>query len=103
MPAKCNTPRPTTRCTAARASPLSRPNPNFESSVPVSMYSWVCASTPGVTRTCTCGAGLGRRFVVAVEHDAIGREAGRQRDVELAAGGDVEVQALLVHEPRHRE
>ncbi len=32
-----------------------RVKPNFERSVPVSMNSWVCASTPGVTRTSTSG------------------------------------------------
>ena len=32
----------------------------------------------------------------------VGREAGVQRDVQLAAGRDVEVEALLGDEPRHR-
>ena len=32
----------------------------------------------------------------------IGGHAGRQRDVQLAAGGDVEQQPLLVGEPGHR-
>ena len=59
----------TTRVTAASASPLSSPNPNFESSVPVSMNSCVCASTPGVTRTWSAGdRGTGcRETVDAIE------------------------------------
>ena len=43
------------RSTAARASPLPRLKPNFESSCPVAMYSWVWACTPGVTRRRTSG------------------------------------------------
>ena len=48
------------------------------------------------------GAQLVGRLVVAVEHDALGREPGVQRDVQLAAGRDVEVEALLGDEARHR-
>ena len=48
----------TTRSAASRARRRwRRAKPNFESSAPVSMYSCVCASTPGVTRTSTRGAG----------------------------------------------
>ena len=43
------------------------------------------------------------RLVVAVQHEAVGGHAGRERDVELAAGGHVEVHALLVGQPRHRQ
>src|SRR5581483_4777348 len=42
------------------------------------------------------------RLVVAVEDDAGRREAGREGDVELAAGGDVEVEAFLGYQPDHR-
>ena len=38
-----------------------------------------------------------------MEHDALRREAGVQRDVQLAAGRDVESEALLGDEPRHRD
>ena len=44
------------RSTARAASPLARLKPNFESSWPVAMYSWVWAWTPGVTRISTFGA-----------------------------------------------
>ncbi len=46
-------------------------------------------------------AQLGRRLVVAVEHDPFGREARGERDVELAPTRDVEMQAFVVHESRH--
>ena len=39
--------------TASKASPLVIEKPNFWSSWAVAMYSWVCASTPAVTRTIT--------------------------------------------------
>ena len=41
-------------------------------------------------------------LVVAVEHDALHREPGVQRDVQLTAGRDVEPEALLGDEARHR-
>src|SRR3974377_2181319 len=41
--------------TASAAAPEETENPNLESSCPVRTNSWVCASTPGVTRTSTCG------------------------------------------------
>ena len=41
-------------------------------------------------------------LVVAVQHARRGGHAGRQRDVELTAGRDVEQHPLLVREPRHR-
>ena len=116
------------------ASPLARPKPNFESSAPVSMYSCVCASTPGVTRTMHRGRGTavgdqrlepvelversrrrsGRRpprarraarpsdLLLPWNTMRAGREPGVQRDVQLAAGRDVEVEPLLGDEPRHR-
>ena len=40
-------------------------------------------------------------LVVAVEHDAGRREAGREGDVELAAGRDVEVQSFFGDESHH--
>ena len=46
-----------TRTAASRAAPVDTVKPNFESSAPVAMYSCVCASTPGVTRTSTRGRG----------------------------------------------
>ena len=42
-----------TRRTASSASPEVIEKPNFWSSCAVAMYSWVCASTPAVTRTST--------------------------------------------------
>ena len=91
------------------------------------MYSWVWASTPGVTRrytawrtpgsrgdrreparaprsesttirptpASTARVELGDRLVVAVEQQPLGREAGAQRDRQLAAGADVEAEPLL--------
>ena len=56
------------------------------------------AADAGVTRHRDLGVAL----VVAVHHQAFGREAGVEGDVQLATGGDVEVQTLLGHEPRHR-
>ena len=41
-------------------------------------------------------------LVVAVEHEPLGRKAGSQGDVQLAAGRDVEAQPFLVDEPHHR-
>ena len=46
---------------------------------------------------------LVERLVVAVQHQPVGRNAGGQRHVQLAAGGHVEVHALLVGEARHRD
>ena len=43
----------TTRRTASAASPPASEKPNFWSSCAVAMNSWVCASTPTVTRTIT--------------------------------------------------
>ena len=45
---------------------------------------------------------LGERLVVAVEHEPLGRNAGVERNMKFAAGGDVEVHALLVSEAGHR-
>ena len=45
---------------------------------------------------------LGGRLVVAVEVDAPRREAGGAGGGQLAAGGDVEREALLRHELAHR-
>ena len=47
-------------------------------------------------------AQLVRALVVAVEHEALGRKAGGQGDVELPAGRDIETQPFLVDEPGHR-
>ena len=41
-------------------------------------------------------------LVVAVQHQPVGRHAGGQGGVQLAAGRHVEAHALFVHEPRHR-
>ena len=57
------------------------------------------AADAGVER----GGQLGGRLVVAVEDDPFGRKAGMQRDVELAAGRDVEVEALLGRQAGHRD
>ena len=45
---------------AASACPLAREKPNFWSSCAVAMNSWVCASTPTVTRTSTSDRAPGR-------------------------------------------
>lgn len=42
-----------TRRTASAAWPSASARPNFWSSCAVAMNSWVCASTPTVTRICT--------------------------------------------------
>ena len=42
-------------------------------------------------------------LVVAVHDEPVGWHAGRDRDVELAASGDVEVHALVVRQAGHRE
>ena len=53
-------------------------------------------------------AGLDRRaqlvdaLVVAVQRARVGGHAGRERDVQLAAAGDVEEHPLLVRQPGHR-
>ena len=47
--------------------------------------------TPDLERAAQLGDGL----VVAVQADALGRELGLERHGELAAGADVEVEALL--------
>ena len=108
------------------AAPPASEKPNFWSSCAVAMNSWVCASTPTVTRTSTRGrtprsrasavsrsissnestmirptpassarASSDDRLVVAVEADPLRRHPGGQRDGQLAAGADVEEQALL--------
>ena len=46
---------------AAFAAPPDSEKPNFWSSCAVAMYSWVCASTPTVTRTMTRGRVPSRR------------------------------------------
>ena len=48
------------RSTARSASPLARLKPNFESSCPVAMNSWVWAWTPGVMRSKHVGRGPAR-------------------------------------------
>ena len=86
---------------ASSAMPSVTVKPNFESSVPVSMYSWVWASTPGVTRTSTVGRRAERRgqLLEAVELvEGVGDDAAdaeRQRGVELVVGLVVAVE----HEP----
>ena len=40
-------------------------------------------------------------LVVAVHDEPVGRDAGRDRHVQLAAGGNVEIHALLVHQTGH--
>ena len=112
--------------TASAASPVASEKPNFWSSCAVAMNSWVCASTPTVTRTSTSrpgrrcrrraaasrsissnesttirptpassgGVELGDRLVVAVQHDALRREARAQRHRQLAAGARRRARAL---------
>ncbi len=40
-------------------------------------------------------------LVVAVQDETVGGEAGRERDVKLSPGRDVEPEVLLVDQPRH--
>ena len=57
--------RDSTAATASSAAPARSEKPNFWSSWAVAMNSWVCASTPTVTRTSTAWrAPVGRRDVV---------------------------------------
>ena len=75
-----------TRRTASSASPLAIEKPNFWSSWAVAMYSWVCASTPAVTRTITpvvrpsSRGDLGQALdlVEGVDDDAARRRARRR-------------------------
>ena len=53
------------RRTASNASPEVIEKPNFWSSCAVAMYSWVCASTPAVTRTMTLLARSSSRHTAA--------------------------------------
>ncbi len=48
------------------------------------------------------GSQLVGRLVVAMEHQSLGGDPGRQGDVQLAPGGHVEQHSLLVCEPGHR-
>ena len=52
-PAKCSAGAARTAATARAAEPSRSEKPNFWSSCAVAMNSWVCASTPTVTRTST--------------------------------------------------
>ena len=54
-PANSSTGSASTRRTASSAAPDASEKPNFWSSCAVAMNSWVCASTPVVTRTRTRG------------------------------------------------
>ena len=105
--------------------------PNFESSWPVAILSWVSGRIPGVTRSrtrwprpaatrssrsisssestmmwptpaSTACSSSASALVVAVHVDPLGVEAGVQRQVELAAGGDVAGEPLLGEEPQRR-
>lgn len=53
MPSSSRESCPSTRRTASAAEPSATAMPNFWSSWAVAMNSWVCASTPTVTRICT--------------------------------------------------
>ena len=45
---------------------------------------------------------LVQRLVVAVHGDLLGRHAGRQRHLQLAAGADVDAEAFGAHPAQHR-
>ncbi len=106
-----------------------RLKPNFEPAWPVRIAACVSATTPGVTRIITstgaceraracrarrscrrrsarrasaaaCSSARGLR--VAVEDDPVAVEAGLLGQRELAAGRDVDAQALLVEDPQDR-
>ena len=123
----CAARRPSTRSARARAA--SGGMPNLEPAWPVRMCSCVSASTPGTTRmsrrgpppsACSRSAScslsittvptrassassqLGLRLRVAVQVQPLGREAGAQGEVQLAAGGDVAAEALLGEDTQHR-
>ena len=49
-----------------------------------------------------CLSQLIGRLVVPVENEPMGRDAGRQRGVDLATGCHIEQEALVVGEPGHR-
>ena len=98
--------------------------PNFEPAWPVRIAAWVSATTPGVTRIITSagrascsslssssklsttirapasrgGLQLASGLRVAVEDDPLAGEARLLGQRELAAGGDVDAQPLLVED-----
>ena len=76
--------RPSSACSASRRSSSSK-----------------LSTTMRPTPAARARAQLVERLVVAVQDEAVGGHAGGQGDVELAAGRDVEVHALLVREPGH--
>lgn len=62
------------RRTASAASPVANEKPNFWSSCAVAMNSWVCASTPTVTRTKT-GALRPSRAAIAASRSISSNES----------------------------
>ena len=62
-----------TRRTASRAAPSAIEKPNFWSSCEVEMYSWVCASTPAVTRTITLAVAPSSAVMVGQAVDLLDR------------------------------
>ena len=106
--------RSSSAATASAAAPEETEKPNLESSCPVRTNSWVCASTPGVTRTRTARPvphGRGRLqqaaqpgdLVEGVDHDAA--DAVLERGGQLARRLVVAVhdEALRRHTGRERD
>ena len=93
------------------AAPEARPKPNLESSWPVRTYSWVWASTPGVTRMRTSGraARPGGQAVEAVElvervdHDAAHPDLDGPGQLGLGLVVAVQHQALAGHAGGQRD
>ena len=105
-PASCIASLFATRTAASSAAPLATVNPNFESSAPVAMYSCVCASTPGVTRTSTAR----RAHALAPRALRCGRARRRSRPtirpmpiVERHAQLGFGLVVAVEHHPRRRE
>ena len=105
-PAKCIASDLTTRSAASRALPFDTVKPNFESSAPVAMYSCVCASTPGVTRTSTRARRRGRAATSASMRSSSSNESATMRPtprVEREPQLGVGLVVAVEHDARRRE
>ena len=98
--------RPATRRTASKASPPVIEKPNFWSSWAVAMYSWVCASTPAVTRTITravsaelAGRACASRSISSKESTMIRPTPASTRAAQLVVG----LVVAVVADPRRVE
>ena len=100
QPEELGSPSPSwTRRTAARASPALMEKPNFWSSWAVAMYSWVCASTPAVTRTMTgatrpsSAVSRSSRSISSKESSTMRPDPGLERGAQLGGRLVVAVEA----------